>query len=405
MSSQHRSPFDDLSSELIYRIFDYLDSVTILLSLRRLSKLFYKQVHNYNRLHLHLKDISQNNFLFLLNYSNHQNIRSLTFTENEQTPGIFQLFLSICRFHQFNQLQSLIIEGIDQSYFDLIIKDIQQLKLRSLNISSNKDYSQNDVDLNHFSSLVSFPTLRRFSFDIPTFPLSFLRWPIQSNIKSLEINCSRLFLFFDLVRHLNQLDKLVLLGLNEVQGEETYSIDEQLKPFNQLKSLIIKNGSMDLFILQKILFFTPTLIHLQLIKSIHFISFVTQLNQLETFFQSDLLLLNRFQFHLSCKENELSIPIESLVDPFRRSYWIDQQKCFVECIHMKYSRTIHLFTPPLFDEQFIYQYQFKDLLSFQSNPKEDNYSITNQIKSIRIDLVNVMNVATSPQVCSIDSFH
>ena len=59
-----------------------------------------------------------------------------------------------------------------------------------------------------------------------------------------------------------------------------------------------------------------------------------------------------------------------------------------------------LYSPPLFDELFSQKYQFKDFVSFQSNPRKmKNCLITNEIKCISIDLEIVMNVVKSNQIC------
>ena len=116
--------------------------------------------------------------------------------------------------------------------FNSFFKDILKLKLNSLKIFSKRDYSENEIDLNSLSSVMSLSTLTRFELNIPTFQLTYFQWPLNSHIKSLEINCPRLNQYYSIVRHFPNLEKFVLFGLKEVQSEERFDMDDQLKVFN-----------------------------------------------------------------------------------------------------------------------------------------------------------------------------
>ena len=84
-----------LPVELFHRIFDNLDTETIIFSIRSISRLFRSIVGTYDRYDWNLKLISKSNLYVLCRLINPQNVISLTFSNNEETSKQIDLFISL----------------------------------------------------------------------------------------------------------------------------------------------------------------------------------------------------------------------------------------------------------------------------------------------------------------------
>ncbi|CAF4140785.1 unnamed protein product, partial [Adineta steineri] len=98
--------------EILYRIFDNLDSETILLSIRPVCRLFRAVVNTYNRYIYNFESISKSNFYLQCRLIRPENVISLILSNNEQIPDQISLFMSSVRLRQMTRLQSITFIGI-----------------------------------------------------------------------------------------------------------------------------------------------------------------------------------------------------------------------------------------------------------------------------------------------------
>jgi hypothetical protein len=389
--------FSTLPPELIYKIFVYLDAQTIVRKIRCISKRFYRIVNNYDEFNFNFTSILKCDFLLLCNYIQHDKIISLTLSDNDQTPGQIQLFLSLFRLNQFTRLRSLSLLEIDDCYLNIVLKDMKKLELNSLIIHTERDYSEDNTNRDDLLSVMSLPTLQKLVFKMPNFLMSSITWPIESKIQHLEITCQQLNDYYNIVRHFPNLRTLILEGLHQQIHDGIIPKPDDLEPFHQLESLTIKSCHTDMIIIELILSLTPTIEYLQLMRCVPLDVFTTHLSEWEKFVQLKLPLLNKFEFFLldeSYNYLNNSVDVESIVNPFRKSFWIETKKWFVECIHLISPRAIILHTLSLFDQQFIFIYQSKQT----SSPTVVLNTLNNQIKKISLDLEVAMPSVTSAQV-------
>ena len=400
MSNKTKPSLDTLPNELIYLIFNYIDTLTIVRSIRCVCKRLYQSVNQYDKYNFDLKLINKSDFLFLFNYIKHHKIISLTLNDNNQSPGQIEYFLSLYRLKYFTKLRYLILIDIDDCYLSILLKDIQTNQLHTLIINSQRDYSQNSTISNDFLSIILLPTLKNLHINIPTFDSSQIQWSNLCQIEQLEINCLKLNQYYNIVRSLPNLKKLVLTDIDEQFHDGFHFPDNDLESFNQLDYLIIKYSHIDLIILEIILSLTPTIKYLQLMKSIDIDGFISNLTRLENFIQLKLPLLNKFEFFLIDRQIFVNnfVDISSIIKLFQTSFWIELKKWFVICDYYVTPRNILLYTSTFFDPQFELQYQSKQIYRSTSLITNNNKIILNDLKKISLDLEAVMPNATSPAV-------
>ncbi|CAF1396367.1 unnamed protein product [Adineta steineri] len=108
--------------EILYRIFDNLDSETILLSIRPVCRLFRAVVNTYNRYIYNFESISKSNFYLQCRLIRPENVISLILSNNEQIPDQISLFMSSVRLRQMTRLQSITFIGINELQLNNIFK-------------------------------------------------------------------------------------------------------------------------------------------------------------------------------------------------------------------------------------------------------------------------------------------
>lgn len=405
MSNKEIACLNTLPTELIYKIFIYLNSETIIRSLRCVCKRLYDIVKIYDQYDFNFQSILKSDFIFLCNYIQLNNIKSLILSDDKQTPGQIEYFLARYRINFFTQLQSLILIEIDDCYLKIILNDIKTLKLKIFKIQSERDYSPNIINGEDFTKVLSLPKLEKFTLKLSTFDLTQISWPIQCSLQYLEIHCSNLNEYYSIVRYLPNLKKLVLERLYENIDDGIFPKPDDLQGFHQLKCLTLNHCSVDMSVLLIILSLTPTIEEFQLIKSIKLNEFTSNLSELEKFIEKQLILLDKFGFFINDRQyflDQSDVDIQSYLTPFQTKFWLSIKKWFVICEYIQSPRTILLYTPSIYDPNFEFHYETKQMISSSSSPTINNNNNNriqmDGIRKIHLDLTQIMPLVTSAKV-------
>ncbi len=217
----------------------------------------------------------------------------------------------------------------------------------------------------------------------------------------MEINCRRLNEYYNIVRHLPNLRIFVVRQLDEQIHDGMITKPDDLEGFRQLSRLTLKCCNIDMVIFELILSLTPSIEHLQLIRCVELDIFTSYLPQWEKFVKKNLLLLNKFEFFLVDHRiffNATPVDTESVINPFRTSFWIETKKWFVICDYIISPRTIIVYTPSFFDPQFEYVYQSKQISRSTTSSTINNSIVMDGVRKIHLNLESVMSSATSIQV-------
>ena len=407
MSTNQISSLNTLPVEVILYIFRYFDAQTIVRSFRTICKRFYVIVNTYNQLNFDFNGISKSDFHFLCNYVQPKNVELLTLSDSDETPGQIEHFLSIFRINQFIRLRSLTLLEIDDCYLTSILNNLQISTLSSLSICSCRYYSENKNCSDALSSAISSLNLHKFSFNIPSFDASKITWPLECTIQHLEICCRTLDEYCNILYCLPNLRTFVVEYLSEDDLDEAIPKLSNLDPFYQLVSLTFKYCSIDMIILESILSLVPSLEHLQLMRSVDLHNFVSHVHQWEKLVSTKLISLTKFDCFLIAKRHYFDTPTdtESLIAPFRASFWTKTKGWLIICDHIVSSQTVILYTPPIFDPQFEFIYESKEIRRSTSVPTMNDKILMSGVRKMSLDLTNVMCSATSSQVrLTIDFF-
>ncbi|CAF3346636.1 unnamed protein product [Rotaria socialis] len=399
ISTTQRPSLCTLPVELIHHIFHYLDAQTIVRSFRSVCKQFYTIVKAYDQFKLDFNASLKSDFLFLCNFISPENIQSLTLSDRDETPGQVEFFLSFTRIKQFTRLRYLTIFEIDDCYLNIILKDLSTLTLQSLCIHSERDYSRDNTSLDQLSSVMSLPSLHNVNLNIPNLNLSELLWSLECKVQHLEIYCRTLDEYCNILNHLPNLRKFVVIQLNQDSTDEIVTQLSNLTPFRQLSYLAFKHCHIDIILLELLLLLAPSIERLQLIRSIDLHTFIAHLHQWANFIETKLPSLTQFEFFLTEDEHDFNFTVdtESLIDPFRTSFWTEKKSWFAICDYIVYPRTVILYTPLTFDPEFEYVYESKEIRRSSSVPNINNATKMDGVRKLRLDLTNVMTLATSSQ--------
>ncbi|CAF1066157.1 unnamed protein product [Adineta steineri] len=399
MSVKQDSLFCTLPVELIYHIFRYLDAQTIVRSIRIVCKRFYTIVNVYDKFNFNFDSIVKSDFHYLCNLILPRNVKSLTLSNSNETPGQIEYFLSRFRIKQFIQLNSLNLFQIDDCQLGIILKDIQKLQLTSLSINSKQDYSDNNTISDDLSSAISLPSLQKLTLNIPSCDISKIVWPIGCTIQHLYIYCRTIDEYCNILYTLPNLRTLVVEGLNMDDTSGIIPNLPNLTAVCQLFSLTFKYCTLDTAMLEFLLSFTPTLEHFHLIQSIDLDVFISYLPQWQTFIETKLLLLNKFNFFLVRHAQLITIPVdtEQLMTPFRTTFWTETKQWFVICDYIMSSNILILYSSSFFDPQFEFIFESKQISRSTSTSTINNTIIMDEVQKLRLDLTKMMISATSPQ--------
>ena len=284
---------DQLPVELIYRLIDYLDYETILLSFRYLSKKFYSIINNCNDYHLNLSSISKKNYdLIFSNLIFKEKIISIILSDENQTAGQIQLFLSHFKFSQFPRLDSLTIKNVDSKNLNEILNDIIDCSsLTSFSFYSRGKRNKFTYDL--LSKLIQKLNIKRLSMNTNAHYIEGIFYSIkQSNLIDLNLGIITLNEYKILLENCPYLEKLIIddCWINDI---DQYS---SIKSYHQLKYLTLKQTNRSIIQLEYILLLTKSIIKLKIINCPLTSNSLIDGFRWENFIKKNLLLLKLFEF-------------------------------------------------------------------------------------------------------------
>jgi hypothetical protein len=133
--------FDSLPVELIHHLLTYFSAHEILYTFTNVSLYVDAVLFTYRYYCINFKSISRSNFELVYQRIKPDQVIALTLSDDEDTPGLVELFLSRFQIIQFTGLQSLILIEVGPDYWENIITKLMELKnLRSFRfIASTRD--------------------------------------------------------------------------------------------------------------------------------------------------------------------------------------------------------------------------------------------------------------------------
>ena len=124
------SRLDNLPVELIHHLLGYFSAHEIFHSLINVTSYIDAILITYGNYRVNFKAITRQHFDLVCRYLIPDQVISLTLSNNEDTPGLTDLFLSRFQIHQFTRLQALTLNEIGAEFWETIIT--QMVTLRNL---------------------------------------------------------------------------------------------------------------------------------------------------------------------------------------------------------------------------------------------------------------------------------
>lgn len=354
-----------LPVELLYRLLDYLDIETILLSFRYVSKRFYIIASNSNHYNLDFRSISKNHFDSICRRICPEKIISITLSDDELTPGQIGLFFSLFQITDFPRLRSLTLRQIDSNILHAILQDLLQCSLTSFSFYSKGKRSKSTFSL--LSTLITQSNLQTLSMNTHAHHIEKIFLSIETQLVHLTIG---ILTFEEYQTILHCCSYLQVFILDDCWIKDTDRIPSN-KSYSQLTSLTLRDTNRSMTQLESLLSLTPSLIQLKLINSPLTANSLLDGFRWELFIKNKFSSLKIFQFvfhQLLLRTYESDIELESLIKPFRTSFWLEDKRWFINCESIKICHTIKLYSCPFVNN--LYEFNFDSNSIFLSTSIE-----------------------------------
>ncbi|CAF3867465.1 unnamed protein product [Adineta steineri] len=383
----------DFPVEIFHRIFDYLDTRTIIRSLRCVCRQLNGIVSIYNRYETDLTLFTKVQCEFILQSIRCENIISLIFSADfkEQSDKADYL-LTILSIQQFPCLRSLTLLHINKNELDRFLPYMINLPLISLSIQLSGPFQT--ASLSSLSTAITQWKLQKLHV-LDNFNLiKILPWPIDCNLNHLTITSCTDQEYHSILEHSPFLRTFVMeycLVINTIPSVNSL--------YPQLTSLEMNYSSLSFEQLNYLLSLTPSLVHLKLINHTYYFSSLFDGNRWEELIQSKLRLLKNFQFcfrHTIRKLCSTYTNLHSIIKQYRTPFWFDIKRWFViaDCIMRSSSCEIILYTIPITIGDFnilirCKAFPINDLCYFTKNfSNENNPDIQEDKTLIELNLEN-----------------
>ena len=330
VSEDSVSPFQQLPAEILFRIFDSLDAVTLLLSLGQTCRRLRTLVHDYDRISVDFTLISKPQFHCLLGVIDPHRVTSLTLTHQSETLYAVSLFSSHYRQRPFDRLQSLALHRIPAEDLQNILECVQSMSLTWFTLTTEHylNFLGSPI-LNPISPMISRSHLHRLEMDLEGEAFTRIRWPTTNTIKQLRF--SQFFDINELRTMLAQLPHLQILSVNDISKNfwsSEMKVEGSTEPFRQLTSLTLEKCRASIDELEYVLSLTSSLTHLKLVSTESY----EDGQRWEQFIQLNLPHLIKFEFFfpISGYTSYLYTGVESITPSFRTPFWLEQKKWLVQ---------------------------------------------------------------------------
>jgi hypothetical protein len=318
-----------LPVELLHYIFDNIDAITLLQSVRYVCKYLHVTVNAYHRFRLDFSSVSRSDIKVIARLIHPEQVISLAVSDKNTRLNIIRLFMAHFDIRRFTRLRSLTLLHIGSINLDRFLESIVIGSLISLSIECHIfDISRSLAIL---SSTITESNLKRLDLNNLDSITKHIAWPAECTLKYLSIgNCSYTE-YHRILRCSSHLRTFSLRNCVIDKMDNTLSAFAVHACYSQVTSLTMSECQLAVEDLESILSLTPLLIHLKLISSRSSFDSLFDGYYWEQFIQNKLSCLKNFQFFIinhHVKDDDIST-LDSLIAPFCAPFWLDEKHWFV----------------------------------------------------------------------------
>lgn len=393
---KYQVKLDRLPTEILYQILDLLHCETILTSFANVSRRFREIAKTYNRYRIDLRSISKSNFHIICRMIQPENVKSLTLSDDDKTPGQIGLFLSSFDINKFKQLRHLTLINIAAIDLKKISHRFKLNLLRSFTMETRGNHVLLPVKMIKY--IVEQPHLNKLRLKSLGCVFDRISWPLDCSLQCLKIETCTQAQFLTLLNRLPNLKALDMI---------LYSIDSTVAKASvihrSLINLTINIVGISLTTLEPLFQLTPSLVHLKIVSSNCHSDIISNSFLWETMIQVTLPELERFEFFFTVhhQRQDLRFNAETVIEPFRQPFWLEYKHWLV-CCEQTGTRKLktHLYTIPICKDHWKYQEPIEKVFSTVDHA---SHNITNRVSRLTIDLTEPPFQSMLTQVNSLNS--
>jgi hypothetical protein len=358
-----KTSFLDLPTELLHWIFDYLDSQTILDSIRPVCTQLDAKVKTYNKFQLDLSSSGISDLRSIANLIQPKNVISLILSGNDAIESSrVTLFFELFELDQFTRLQSLILVEINDTAMDIFCQWIMVRLLPSKLLSielRRQTPAETERIINLLSTTIARSGIQNLHLNIyhEKFITDNVSQPIENALRYLIINNCTYHKYHVILSRYVHLKKFLIENCEFGDIYQWTSSSFARRSYPQLTSLTLNLCSRSSNILHQLsidrvhsfLSFTPSLVSLEIITRRSKVDSICNGHLWQQFIQTTLLLLKKFQFSFTYDSagDKYNYPLDKIITPFRTSFWLNDKHWIVNCDYILSPSRIVVHTLPL----------------------------------------------------------
>lgn len=198
----------DLPIEVIHRILDDLDALTIISSVRCVCKQLNLTVKSYDRLKLQFQSVKTYNFKMISDFVKPSNVISMELYMNScYQKDFIQLILSNFNVHEFVRLRSLVLYQLNIVEMEELLKNIKSNRLLSLVVNFNGKEAVKVLSIVY--PIIIQTNLRKLHMNLDCKNEEIL-WPIQSTLEEVTIHDCSYQEYYTILSNSFRLKKIVM---------------------------------------------------------------------------------------------------------------------------------------------------------------------------------------------------
>ena len=333
----------DLPVEMIYRIFDFCDVQTILHNVRQVCRTLYVHSNTYNRYSLILNRENKETMKKISRLISPQSVVSLQIIHDAYFSGtVADFFLSIFNNCSFPRLQSLTVKWPEKGGLEDLLQSLSPQSLIALSVYYIRYSADQWNDI--LNALIQYH-IEKLSIQNCDHSSKDSSWPLTNTLTYLHLNFCTYTEHLHILHQSPQLRTFVIDQCSMDYEIMCLSLPTLTSSF-LLKSLIISQWCFtseyfDLFIS-----------HLPSLRDLKLTSSRDQLDALfDGFFWEELISSKLPQLkHLQlliffdCRRSHVYTSLQSMIEPFRRPFWLVEKRWFVTCAYNPDQHSIILCT-------------------------------------------------------------
>ncbi|UJR16711.1 hypothetical protein I4U23_003611 [Adineta vaga] len=394
---------EDLPNEIIYRIFDNLDIYSIVLFTYTCTRYFQCR-HRYNQYRIDFQSILKSNFDLVCRVINPSHIISLKLSDDDnKTPGQIQTFLKSDIINRLTRLKCLQLLQINENHLENLLKHFQKSSITSLHIEYRQYFgmlSSSAFDLLH--RILSLKTLKKLNLDMRAYETVSLQWPQTLSIEHLTLVHLSIKQFIQIFSQPNQFQSIRLRQFS-MKDYDVHSV--KVLYCKELKSFEIEESELLFDKIQCLLSFMSKLLHLKFEGFTSKFDKIFENNQLEEFIRTNLSDLKTFEFFIRFLPVEFKLTtclITSLIEQFKRSFWMMKLHCSTICDFIQDTNELHFYSIP--SPCHCFKYVNLSTLTSISTQSEFNYLSErfNSVYQLDLNLKDLPVISTQTKNISQD---